>query len=66
MNRKNDRRSSGGTLRQKFNFIDLWHLTFYILHMTFDIGHSTNGPINDGTNGPMDQCTNGPMDQWTN
>ena len=25
---KNDRRNSGGTLRQKFNLIDIWHLTF--------------------------------------
>ena len=25
---KNDRRSSGGTLRQKFNLIDILHLTF--------------------------------------
>ena len=37
---KNDRRNSGGTLRQKFNLIDIWHLIFdifYIWHMTFDI-----------------------------
>ena len=27
---KNYRKSSGGTLRQKFNLIDLWHLTFDI------------------------------------
>ena len=35
---KNDRRNSGGTLRQKFNFIDIWFFTFYIWH-------STNGPM---------------------
>ena len=27
---KNDRRSSGGTLLQKFNLIDIWHITFEI------------------------------------
>ena len=34
--------------------------------MTFNIWHSTNGPMDQRTNGPMDQWTNGPMDQWTN
>ena len=34
--------------------------------MTFNIRHSTNGPMDQRTNGPMDQWTNGPMDQWTN
>ena len=34
--------------------------------MTFNIRHSTNGPMNQRTNGPMDQWTNGPMDQWNN
>ena len=34
--------------------------------MTFNIQHSTNGPMNQRTNGPMDQWTNGLMDQWTN
>ena len=28
--KKNDRMSSGGTLRQKFNLIDILHLTFDI------------------------------------
>ena len=31
--------------------------------MTFNIWHSTNGPMDQRTNGPMDQWTNGPMDQ---
>ena len=46
---KNDRRNSGGTLRQKFNLIDIW----------------TNGPMDQWTwtNGIIDQWTNGPMDQ---
>ena len=41
---KKDRRSSGGTLRHKFNLIDIWHLTFdiwhlfvFIWHLTFDV-----------------------------
>ena len=34
--------------------------------MTFNIRHSTNGPMDQRTNGPMDQWTNGLMDQWTN
>ena len=42
---KNDRKNSGGTLRQKFNLIDIWHLIFDIWHMTFDIWYSTNGPM---------------------
>ena len=63
---KNDRRNSGGTLRQKFHLINIWHLIFDIWHMTFYIFHSTNGPMDQWINGPMDQWTNGPMDQWTN
>ena len=54
---KNDRRNSGGTLRQNVNFIDIQHLTF---------NQRTNEPIVQWTNRPMDQWTNGPMDQWTN
>ena len=42
----NDRRNSGGTLRQKLNQIDIW----------------TNGPMDQWTNGPMDQWTNGITD----
>ena len=34
--------------------------------MTFNIGHSINGPMDQRTNGPMDQWTNGQVDQWTN
>ena len=49
---KNDRRSSGSTLRQNFNLIDIWHLTFDCWHLTF----------NQWTNGPMDQWTNLPID----
>ena len=49
--KKNDRRSSGGTLRQT-------------RYLTFN--QWTNGPMDQWTNGPMDQWTNGPMDQWTN
>ena len=30
--------------------------------MTFNIQHSTNGPMDQQTNGPMDQWTNGLMD----
>ena len=30
--------------------------------MTFNIRHSTNGPMDQQTNGPMDQWTNGLMD----
>ena len=37
-------------------------LTFDISFLTFDILHSTNGPMDQWTNGPMDQWTNGPMD----
>ena len=57
---ENDQRSSKGTLQQKFNLnIDIW-----FLHMTFEIWHSTNGPMDQWTNGPMDKWTNGPMDIW--
>ena len=28
--------NSGGTLRQKFNLIDIWHLTFDIWHLTYE------------------------------
>ena len=38
---KNDRRNSGGKLRQKFNHIDCRHLTF---------NQWTNGPMDQGTN----------------
>ena len=31
--KKNDPRNSGGMLRQKFNFIDIWNLTFDIQPM---------------------------------
>ena len=41
---KNHRRSSGGMLQHKFNLIEFWYWTFYILHFTFDIQ-------------PMDQWT---------
>ena len=34
--------------------------------MTFNIGHSINGPMDQRTKGPMDQWTNGQVDQWTN
>ena len=34
---KNYRRNSGGTLWQKFNLIDIWHLKFDIRHLTLDI-----------------------------
>ena len=65
---KNNRRSSGGTLWQKFDFIDLWHLTFYIWFLTFDIFHFTYDfwhlTFNQWTNKRRDQWTNGPMDQW--
>ena len=53
VHKKNDRRNSGGTLRQKFNLIDIW----------------TNGPMDRWTNGPMDPWINSPIvvrDQWTN
>ena len=33
---KNDLRNSGGTLRQKFKFNDIWNLIFDIWHYTFD------------------------------
>ena len=33
--------------------------------LTFEILHSTNGPMDQWTNGPMWKWTNGPMDQWT-
>ena len=57
---KNDRRNSGGTLRQKFNLY---------CHLIFDIQSMdqwTNSPMDQWTNGPINQWTNGPMDQWTN
>ena len=77
VNFKNDRRSSGGTLRQKFNHIDIWLLTFDswlltfdtshvtcdIWHMTYDMWHLT---FNQWTKGPMDQWSTGPIDQSTN
>ena len=46
--KKNDRRNSGGTPRQKFNLIEIWHFIFYILHR----------PRDPWTNGPIDQWTN--------
>ena len=52
---KNDRRNSGGALRQKFNHIDFRHLTF---------NQWSNGPRDQWTNGPIDQWTNEPMVQW--
>ena len=52
---KNDRRNSGGTLRQKLNLIDLWHLIFDTLHLTYDILHLTFYIQ------PMDQWINGPI-----
>ena len=61
-NKKNDRRNSGDTLRQKVNLVDFWTVDFQ--HLTFD--QWTNGPMDQWTNGPMDQWTNGPVDQWTN
>ena len=61
---KNDQRNSGGTLRQKFNLIDIWHLIFDILHFTFN--QWTNAPMFQCSNVPMDQWTNGSMDPWTN
>ena len=51
-NIKNDRRNSGGTLRQRVNLID---------YLTFDIQ-----PMYQWNNGKMDQWTNGLMDQWPN
>ena len=54
---KNDRRNSGGALRQKFNLFDIWHLIFEIWHLTFDIQ-----PMDQWTNSQMDQRTKGPMD----
>ena len=39
---KNYRRSSRGTLRQKFDLIEIWHLTF---------NQWTNGPMDQWTNG---------------
>ena len=75
---RNDRRSSGDTLRQKFNLIYLWHLTFdiefltfVIWHMAYDTWHLTfnqwiNGKRDKWTNGQMDKWTNGPMDRLTN
>ena len=60
--RKNDWRSSGGSLRQKFNLVDIWHLT----HDNGPMDQWTDGLMDQWTNGPMDQWTNGPMDQWTN
>ena len=64
----NDRRSSGGTLRQNFNPIDIWHLAFDSWYLIFVIWHLTFAiqPMDQWTNGPMDHWTNGPMDQWTN
>ena len=38
---ENEQRNSGGTLRQKFNISDIWHLTFHFWHSTFYILHST-------------------------
>ena len=42
---QNDRRNSGGTLRQKFNLNDIQHSTF---------NSWTNGPTDQCTNEPMD------------
>ena len=72
---KNDQRNSWGTLRQKFNPIDIWHLIFDIWHfifdiwyLTFDIWHLTFyiEPMDQWTHWPMDQWTNGSLGQWTN
>ena len=42
-------------------------LTFNILHSTDGpMDQWTNGQMDKWTNGPMNQCTNGPMTQWTN
>ena len=38
LNHKNDQRNSGGTLRHRFNLIDIWYLIFDIWHLSFDIG----------------------------
>ena len=38
---KNDRMNSGGTLRQKFNLIDIWHYTINIQPMD----QLTNWPL---------------------
>ena len=64
MKQTNGRRNSGGTLRQKFNPIDILHLTNDILHFT--LNQWTNGPMSQCPNGPLDQWTKRPMDQWTN
>ena len=39
---------------------DIWfsHLTFDIWHLTFNIGHSSNGPMDQWTNGLMDHPAN--------
>ena len=77
---KNDRRTSGGTLRQGFNLIGFWHLTFHqrtngpmvpwshSLIVQWSIGlmdQWTNEPMDQWTNGTMDQCSTGPTDRWT-
>ena len=54
--KKNDRRNSGGTPRQKFNLIEIWHLTFDI--WTFE-------HLNIWTFGHLDIWTFGHMDIWT-
>ena len=51
---------------KNLTFIDISYLIFYILHLTYDILHSSNRPMDQWANGPMDQWTNGPTDQWTN
>ena len=33
--------------------------------MTYNIRHSTNGPMDQQTNGPMDQWSHGPIVQWS-
>ena len=68
---KNDRKNSGGTLRQKLNFgpMDQWTNGPMDQWTNWMIDHWINGPMIPWTNSPKvvrDQWTNGPIDQWTN
>ena len=60
-------KDSGNTVKKKMTAGTLEERSDKSLTlMTFNIQHSTNGPMDQRTNGPMDQWTNGLMDQWTN
>ena len=43
--KKNDQGNFGGTLLQKLNLIDFWHVIFYILQTTTSVEKTYNFPM---------------------